>query len=200
MKRWFYRRRVAIAVCCAAVFIIGYTINMANKRLVVDQKTYEPLLGVIADAESHGNYNAYFGHGGNKKIKFTKMSVGEVMDWQKRYVAQGSPSSAVGRYQFINTTLAGLVRQLNIDKKQKFDEALQDRLAIALLERRGSEEYVNKEISKTDFAANLAMEWASLPKITGKSPENSYYQSDGLNKALVKPDKVLKAVDYIKAE
>lgn len=173
---------------------------MANKQLAVDQKTYRPLLSVIADAESHGNYNAYFGNSANKKIKFTKMTVSEVLDWQKSYVRQGSPSSAVGRYQFINSTLAGLVRQLKIDKNQKFDESMQDRLAITLLERRGAVAYVNREISKHDFAANLAQEWASLPRITGQSPGDSYYQSDGLNRALVKPKKVLEAVDQVKPE
>ena len=180
--------------------LIGHNVYMANKRLTVDPKTYEPLLGLISQAESKGNYNAYFGNAGNQSVSFTEMSIGEVLDWQSDFVSSGSPSSAVGRYQFLNTTLVDLVNSLGIDKKALFDEAMQDRLAIALLERRGSEDFVNDDISKNRFAANLAMEWASLPKVIGDNPNHSYYQSDGVNKALVEPKRVFEAIDHVAAE
>ena len=182
------------------VGLIGHNIHMANKRLVVDQETYKPLLGLISQAESKGNYNAYFGNAGNKSIDFTEMSIGEVLDWQSEFVKNGSPSSAVGRYQFLNTTLLDLVDSLGIDKSTRFNESTQDKLAIKLLERRGSEDYVNDDISKNKFAANLAMEWASLPKVSGENPDQSYYQADGINKALVEPHQVLEAIDRIAAE
>ena len=182
------------------VGLIGHNIHMANKRLSVDQESYKPLLGLISQAESKGNYNAYFGNAGNKSIDFTKMSIGEVLDWQSEFVKNGSPSSAVGRYQFLNTTLLDLVDSLGIDKSTRFNESTQDKLAIKLLERRGSEDYVNDDISKNKFAANLAMEWASLPKVAGENPNQSYYQTDGINKALVKPHQVLDAIDHISAE
>lgn len=182
------------------VGLIGHNIYMANKRLSVDQETYKPLLGLISQAESKGNYNAYFGNAGNKSIDFTKMSISEVLDWQSEFVKNGSPSSAVGRYQFLNTTLLDLVNSLGIDKSTRFNESTQDNLAIKLLERRGSEDYVNDDISKDKFAANLAMEWASLPKVAGENPNQSYYQADGINKALVEPYQVLEAIDHIAAE
>ena len=182
------------------VGLIGHNIYMANKRLSVDQETYKPLLGLISQAESKGNYNAYFGNAGNKSIDFTKMSISEVLDWQSEFVKNGSPSSAVGRYQFLNTTLLDLVNSLGIDKSTRFNESTQDNLAIKLLERRGSEDYVNDDISKDKFAANLAMEWASLPKVAGENPNQSYYQPDGINKALVEPYQVLEAIDHIAAE
>ena len=105
------------------------------------------LLNTIAKVESKYNYNAYFGNPNNTSIKFTSMSVSEVVAWQKRFVEAGNPSSAVGRYQFMDTTLQGLVRELKIDKNAKFDETLQDRLAARLLERRGVREYVDKKIT-----------------------------------------------------
>ena len=182
------------------VGLIGHNIYMANKRLSVDQETYKPLLGLISQAESKGNYNAYFGNAGNKSIDFTKMSISEVLDWQSEFVKNGSPSSAVGRYQFLNTTLLDLVNSLGIDKSTRFNESTQDNLAIKLLERRGSEDYVNDDISKDKFAANLAMEWASLPKVAGENPNQSHYQPDGINKALVEPYQVLEAIDHIAAE
>lgn len=173
---------------------------MGNQRLAVKPESYSSLLNLIASAESNGNYNAYFGNARNSDVDFTDMPVKDVLQWQKEYVAQGSPSSAVGRYQFISGTLEGLVNQLGIHPEQKFDEPTQDALAIALLERRGSIEYVNEELSDKDFAANLAKEWAALPKVVGDNPEQSYYAGDGLNMSRVTPDEILGAIRPIEAE
>lgn len=183
-----------LAICLLTpIVIMNY-----SKRLSVIPDSYQPLLNLIANVESKGNYNAYFGNAGNKKIRFTDMTIAEVQEWQQEHVAQGSPSSAVGRYQIINTTLDGLVRDLRIDRHQKFDEATQDKMAIALLERRGSIDFVNQEIDRQQFAANLAMEWASLPKTVGDNPDSSYYAGDGLNRSLVSKDHVMQAIDEIK--
>ncbi len=161
---------------------------------------FEPaLLDLIAQAESRGNYNAYFGNASNTEVKFTEMSVAEVLDWQKAFVAQGNPSSAVGRYQIISTTLAGLVQELDLQGSEMFDEAMQDRLALALLERRGVVAYINGRIDAKQFAAELAKEWAGLPRILGDAPEKSYYAGDGLNTALVGADEVLRVVGVIAA-
>lgn len=156
------------------------------------------LLNTIAKVESKYNYNAHFGNPNNNEILFTKMSVGEVLAWQKQFVAEGSPSSAVGRYQFIDSTLEGLVRELNIDKATKFDEALQDTLAVALLERRGIREYVENKISREEFAHSLSKEWAALPKATGENPEQSYYANDGLNKAQLSVDEIYASIATVR--
>jgi hypothetical protein len=194
-------RSLGLRVTVAALLLVGgavsYAYYMSTQRLSVNPTSYKPLLNVIAKAESNGNYNAHFGNAGNKKVKFTQMTVAEVLEWQENFVKKGSPSSAVGRYQFINTTLEGLVRERGVDTKQKFDEKTQDELAIALLERRGSEEYVNSELTNKQFAANLAKEWAGLPKVVGDKPDESYYAGDGLNKARVEPKKVLEAIEPI---
>jgi conjugal transfer mating pair stabilization protein TraG len=163
------------------------------------QKLYTAdLLTTIAKVESKNNYNAYFGNAGNTSVQFTSMTVGEVLDWQRQFVAQGNPSSAVGRYQFIDSTLQGLVRQLKIDKNTKFDEALQDRLAVALLERRGIRDYANDKISREEFAHNLSKEWAALPRVIGDQPEQSYYAGDGLNKAQLSVDEMYRSIATIR--
>lgn len=113
------------------------------------------------------------------------MSIAEVLAWQERYVAEGSASSAVGKYQIIRATLNGLVAQLKLDPATMFDAALQDRLAITLLERRGSVDFIEQKISREQFAANLAKEWAALPRVIGDNPHESYYAEDGLNKARI---------------
>ncbi len=163
-------------------------------------QAYIPLLNTIAEGESNGNYNAYFGNAENSEIRFTEMKVSDVMRWQEDFVSSGQPSSAVGRYQIIRPTLAGLVVQMRIDPSEKYSEALQDKMAITLLERRGSLGYVNDKLTLEEFAASIAKEWAALPRITGPNPDESYYAGDGLNKARVSRDEVFKALELLKVE
>lgn len=199
VKRALRDRRVRfVMIALLTIGILGYAGYMQNRRLSADPATYRPLLQLIAQAESSDNYNAYFGHTGKPAVNLVAMPIAEVRKWQSEYVRQGSASSAVGRYQIIDSTLAGLVRQLNIDESQKFNQAMQDQLAIALLERRGAEKYVNGELTREQFAANLAKEWAALPKVVGENPGDSYYASDGLNKSRVSVDEVVRAIGLIK--
>ena len=199
MTRWLQKRPAVFWIGIVFVAaLIAYTIGSMNQRLQVDPISAKPLLDLIARVESKGNYNAYFGNAGNTSIKFTEMSIADVLSWQEDFIAAGHPSSAVGRYQIISTTLKGLVQQLNIDTNQPFNEAMQDSMAVALLERRGATEYVNNQIDERQFAAELAKEWAALPKILGSSPEQSYYAGDGLNRALVTSKEVLQAASAIR--
>lgn len=181
--RRYSRTKMFKATMTVAGLVLLATILVYDSRMPtkVDPAAYAPLLSTIAKGESNGNYNAYFGNAANATLLFTGMSVGEVLQWQEEYVRQGSRSSAVGKYQIIRPTLTGLVRELGIDPKVRFDEALQDRLAIALMERRGAVAYIDKELTREQFAANLAKEWAALPKVLGTDPEKSYYASDGIN-------------------
>ena len=201
VTRWLQKRPAVFWIGIVFVAaLIAYTIGSMNQRLQVDPVSAKPLLDLIARVESKGNYNAYFGNAGNTSIKFTEMSIADVLSWQEDFIVAGHPSSAVGRYQIISTTLKGLVQQLNIDTNQPFNEAMQDRMAVALLERRGATEYVNNQIDERQFAAELAKEWAALPKIIGDRPEQSYYASDGLNKALVGVDEILRAASAVSAK
>ena len=195
-------RKVKTLHVLAGIFTIGataYIIGSMNRSLVVDPETCQPLLELIAQAESRGNYNAYFGNASNDKLNFTDMSVAEVLKWQNDFIASGSPSSAVGRYQIINTTLNNLVQQLDLDTSLKFDEVVQDGLAMALLNKRGANDYLNSRLNKEQFAAELAKEWASLPSVLGDNPGQSYYAGDGLNRALIGVNEVLVAIEQIEA-
>lgn len=148
-----------------------------NTRLAADEAR---ILDFVAQPESQGNYNATFGGG---EAPLTKMTVGEVLDLQKEMKTADSESTAVGRYQFINKTLKGLVKDLDIPKDAKFTTELQDRLAQELLHRRGLKDYRDGKISAQKFAFNLSQEWASLPK---DQSGVSYYKGVGSNKALVR--------------
>lgn len=156
------------------------------------------LLATIAKVESNDNYNAYFGNAGNSQILFTSMPIKDVLAWQDDFVAKGNASSAVGRYQFVDSTLRGLVTQLKIDQNTIFDKPLQDKLAVALLERRGLREYVDTKLSREEFAHNLSKEWAALPKAIGDNPQQSYYAGDGLNHARLSINEIFSSIDTLR--
>lgn len=194
------RTRRVVGVWCCLLLVLGIVmvrLTYDHRTPHIDPSAYDALLTTVAQGESNGNYNAYFGHADNTAVRFTAMSVAQVMQWQRGYVQQGSVSSAVGRYQIIRPTLARLVQQLHIDPSTPFDQSLQDRFAIALMERRGSVDYVEKKLTQAEFAANLAKEWASLPRITGPDPQASYYAGDGVNKSRVSIGSVYGAIDKL---
>lgn len=191
------RKRALLAALMATVVVIVAGAVYKTHMESIDPTAYSPLLSVIAKGESNGNYNAYYGNAGNATIRFTEMSLEEVLRWQGEYVNQGQPSSAVGRYQIIRPTLNGLVREHKLDPKARFDKTMQDKLAIMLLERRGAKQYVKKKISRDQFAARLAQEWAALPRITGEHPQQSYYAGDGINVARVSIEDIYRAIAKI---
>lgn len=193
LRRLFTRESLYVGVCAAALIAI-VTYGIMQSRTMINPAAYAPLLHVIAKGESRGNYNAYFGNPANHEIDFTSMSLAEVLTWQKEYIRQGSPSNAVGRYQIIHPTLEALIAQLKLDTATLFDEALQDKLAITLMEGRGSVPFVENKVSTEAFANNLSQEWAALPRVTGDAPESSFYANDGLNKAQIDSETILNAI------
>lgn len=188
--------RGLVVIVLGGLIILGVFTNTMTRQ--IDPKIYRPLLDTIAKGESKGNYNAYFGNAGNQDVKFTEMTIEEVVRWQEAYVAEGSVSSAVGKYQIIRPTLNKLVTEMELDPQTKFTEELQDQMAVKLLEKRGAADFVNQKLSHEQFAANLAKEWAALPKITDPNPEQSYYAGDGINKALLTIDEVNRALDAVR--
>lgn len=194
LRKMFTRKNAFVLL---SVALIGALViyGIVQQRIMINPIAYTPLLNVIAEGESRGNYNAHFGNAANQKTTFTTMSLAEVLAWQTEYIKQGNASSAVGRYQIIQPTLKGLIDEYSLDTKLIFDKALQDKLAIALMERRGSIDFIKGKLSKEEFAHNLSQEWAALPRVTGDAPNDSFYAGDGLNRALVSPEQILKAIE-----
>ena len=88
-----------------AIALIGVALYSSAMSKRIDPAAYTNLLSTIAEGESRGNYNAYFGNSANTTLKFTEMTIAEVQAWQDKYVADGNASNAVGRYQIISPTL-----------------------------------------------------------------------------------------------
>jgi len=192
------KNRSLLVICLSGVVLIGIALYSSAMSKRIDPAAYTTLLTTIAEGESRGNYNAYFGNSANTSLKLTEMSIAEVQAWQDKYVADGNASNAVGRYQIISPTLKGLIKELKLKPSQVFSERIQDKMAITLMERRGAVDFVNDKISAEQFAANLSQEWAALPAILGNRPTESFYAGDGLNEARISTEVVLKAVREFK--
>jgi hypothetical protein len=114
----------------------------------------------------------------------TSMTVAEVQEFQSNMISGRGPTgkhetTAVGKYQIIAGTLAGLIKNGAIKPGDIFNSSTQDRAAIALLKGRGMDAYIGGKISKDEFANRVAQEWASMPLASGKGA----YDGTGSNKA-----------------
>ena len=142
------------------------------------------LLELIGKHESRGDYNALvYGKGGRntpRRAALTDMTIDEVYKYQSGMISRGHASTAVGKYQIINSTLRGAVQDLGLDpKRTKFSPEVQDQLAIQLMRGRGLDRFLASDRNPRElnrFIFNLSKEWASLPK---DSTGAGYY--DGFN-------------------
>jgi hypothetical protein len=142
------------------------------------------LLDSIGEAEG-ASYNTLYGYaerpgGAFDGTDVTKMSIQEVQDLQKKMVKNNGISSAVGKYQFLQTTLREAVKALGISPDEKFTPEIQDRLALWLLQTRTDyQSWLSGVGDDKKFQDQLAKIWASVPDTTGKSA----YAGDGVNNA-----------------
>jgi hypothetical protein len=138
--------------------------------------TDQELLDMIGVAEG-ADYNTFSG-GSDQSL--TGMTVGEVRALQANWSSvPGSKSSASGKYQIIQPTMDFLINNGTLDPDEPFDEEAQDRAAMALLRRRGYDQFKAGKLDGDSFLANVAEEWASVPNASGLSA----YAGDGLNAA-----------------
>lgn len=155
--------------------------------------------------DDRASYDVIYGNKQDKLPKpLTSMTYGEIIDAQPRW-SKNHGSSAAGAYQFMKATLVDLDKENpSISRSDVFTPDLQDQLGFALLLRRGYELFVAGKITRTEFGKRLSQEWASFPVLVttrGKHREvargQSFYAGDGLNKALVKPEKVEAVLDKV---
>jgi muramidase (phage lysozyme) len=149
------------------------------------------LLGFISKAEG-ADYNTLFG---GSKVDLSGMTVAEVQQMQRKH-GKKTGSSATGAYQVMRRTLSDLIDADVVDPDEKFTPAVQDRIAMALLKRRGYDDWQSGKLSTEEFANRLANEWASLPTSSGKSA----YHGDSMgNKATRSRGKLVAMLDNLKS-
>jgi muramidase (phage lysozyme) len=81
---------------------------------------------------------------------------------------------AIGRYQFIPSTLADLQRRTGLGPSTRFNRATQDALANILIYDAGFARFQTGALSRYDFMTNLARIWAGLPLSNGRSAYHGY--------------------------
>ena len=166
------------------------------------------LLDFIGDIEAPKGFDTIFGNRqGKLPVPLTQMTYGDIVDaqanwgnktWVKRNWGYDTASSAAGRYQFMRATLQGIAREIpSIDGRTIFSSGLQNRLGYYLLLRRGYAEFISGKLNLVQFGLKLAQEWASFPVLSDTKGAHrqvlrgqSYYAGDGLNKSLIKPERV----------
>lgn len=176
------------------------------------QTAATPLLDFIGNKESEG-YDDIVGLVSRSRYPtkpLTQMTIGEVLNWQES-IDDFQLSEAVGRYQILEDTLRGynndrgvgpgnpLYTRAGLSTGDLFSPENQDKMALVLLNGRGLQKFVDGEITREQFANNLASEWASLPLVTGPNAGRSKYAGDGLNRSLTSVQEFLDAIDKVKA-
>ncbi len=133
-----------------------------------DQTSTGRLLDLIASAEAgRDGYDAVVWAARIKPPKRpTDMTIGEIYQW---IAATPNQHHAIGRYQFIPSTLKRLVRITGAGPDQPFTPAYQDQLAGLLLQEAGLASFQAREMGRVRFMNNLAKIWAGLPNATGRS-------------------------------
>ena len=142
-------------------------------------------------------YDTVYGHNEHKLTKpITAMTVDELQGHQSGFT-DNFGSSASGAYQIMKATLADLKKSVPLSGKEVFSAQVQDELGFKLLLRRGYQPWFDGKTTTDTFMIGLSREWASFPvprrmKGAHRTVERgqSYYAGDGVNKALVAPDKV----------
>lgn len=156
------------------------------------------LLDFIVSIEAPRGYDTIYGNNHDKLPKpLTQMTLGEVIDAQKSWTKRFK-SSAAGGPQFMRQTLIDICNEIpSLRGDMLFDKVLQQKLGYHLLLRRGYDRFVTGEISIVAFGKALAQEWASFPVLAACEGQQrlvergqSFYAGDGLNKALVSPERV----------
>jgi hypothetical protein len=131
------------------------------------------LLDLIALAEAGPDgYDAiHMGAGIRTPRPPTDMTLAEIFDWIR--ATPGQPH-AIGRYQFIPSTLAELVRLESINLDEKFSPEIQRQLALRLIMDAGYSDFENGRLNQGQFMDRLARIWAGLPLANGRSAYHGY--------------------------
>jgi len=140
-----------------------------------DTKAQE--MGYISGYDVLFNYQKPKDFGANYPESLTEMTLGQVKELQGKM-----SSSAIGRYQFLYSTLwgtqsnptGGLVSRLGLSLEETFNAEMQDKLALALLEDCGYSKWIKEtpsEEADKAFQYKVAGIWASVenPYLPGKS-------------------------------
>ncbi|EEJ4270432.1 hypothetical protein CDM56_004872 [Salmonella enterica subsp. diarizonae serovar 50:r:z] len=171
---------------------------------------FADLLGCVESKNDYTAYNQIF-HSPERSVahydtNLTSMTLQQVMD------AQANPGVmfATGRFQLIPSTLQAAVHQLHLDSTALYDSSMQDRIFNDYLIKIKRPEFINYlegDGNVEDAIYAWAKEFASAGVRKGKqiskgrisaNDGHGYYDGDGLNKASLLPDDMVRALEESK--
>ena len=147
------------------------------------------LKGKIRSLESGGDYGStfkrYLGGFSRKDEDITKMTINQVVQYQKDYIAHQKSigikpehrSAAVGAYQMLYPEVAA--KKVGVDLNAKFDQETQDKLAEYYLNMAGQQKFLAGDITAEQYNDRLAGQFASIKTVSG----GGVYDDDGVNTA-----------------
>lgn len=152
------------------------------------------VLNFIAGPESGGHYDIMMG--GKREPAILKMTLNELLEYQRKYKAAGAETAAAGRYQYMPATLRDYGKRMGVDfNKQTFDPKFQDELAIYTMRYQCKlDGWLDGKVSDGEFLNLLAQVWAGIPKTSGLSA----YDKVGSNKAGIRADVALNTLQTIR--
>jgi len=174
------------------------------------QSKFAELLGRVESGNDYTAYNQILSKPYRTVAKFhtnlTSMTIKQVMETQ----IHTNIMFATGRFQIIPSTLKDAVNVLNLDKNTLYNEATQDRIFdeyLIKIKRKSIIDYLEGNGSVEDAAYAWAIEFASAGVRKGKKISKgriaeiegmSYYSGDGLNKAHIMPDEMIRSLEESK--
>tara|TARA_R110002124_G_scaffold225052_4_gene390377 strand:- start:5071 stop:5787 length:717 start_codon:yes stop_codon:yes gene_type:complete len=147
----------------SVVTFVGLTSDKRTARL-------KHLIG-FAESRRDGYDAIHYGAQRKPAKRPTELTLREVIAWINATPGQ---NHAIGRYQFIPTTLINLIERAKLGPETVFSPGTQDHLAQILLEDAGYSAFLKGQLSQTKFMNNLAGIWAGLPTSSGKSRYHGY--------------------------
>lgn len=134
-------------------------------KLSLENSSTEDIKAAFSRGESGDDYNRLVDTPTHpKRTNLTDMTIAEVLDYQKGMLRAGNPSSAAGKYMIVSKTLRSLVNEGVVKLDEKYDQNTQERLADALLERRGFQDFQNGKLPVRKFLKNLGDEWEIIKR------------------------------------
>jgi hypothetical protein len=130
---------------------------------------------VRAGGKFNSGYDMTFGNNayGAPQKPISQMTLDEVDRYQHQVFhnpANHHRAAPVGRYQFLQSTLQGLRRNMKLRGDEVFSPELQDRMVRLLIQESGLSRYQTGRITPEQFQDGLATRWDSIAApATGKT-------------------------------
>ena len=152
----------------------GFDLTLRRPSMSIKGETQrDQLLSLIASVEApHRGYDAVHWKAHiAPPARPSRLTLTEIFDWIE--ATPGQPH-AIGRYQFIPSTLDHLVQTEGVSLSSIFSPALQDRLATRLLQDAGLSSFLRGRTSQSEYMDAIARVWAGLPLANGLSAYDGY--------------------------